>query len=96
MGVMYIVKAYRGTSDGKPLAVVAEVEAVQHGERTLYRHVRSGRVEPICEWMGEKVVETREDAVVIVEKMLDGFADEYRQNCREAVERLRAEGVVTV
>jgi hypothetical protein len=28
--------------------------------------------------------------------MLDGFADEYRQNCREAVERLRAEGVVTV
>ena len=93
---MWIVKAYRGTSDGKPLAVVAEVEAVQHGERTLYRHLRSGRVEPICEWMGEKVVETREEAVAIVETMLDGFAAEYAANCREAVERLRAEGVVTV
>jgi hypothetical protein len=93
---MWIAKAYRGTSDGKPLAVVAEVEAVQHGEKTLYRHPSSGRVEPICEWMGEKVVETREEAVAIVETMLDGFAEEYRQNCREAVERLRAEGVVTV
>jgi hypothetical protein len=83
-------------NDGKPLVVVDEVEAVQHGEKTLYRHVRSGRVEPICEWMGEKVVETREDAVVIVETMLDGFAAEYAANCREAVERLRAEGVVAV
>ncbi len=93
---MWIVKAYRGMNDGKPLVVVDEVEAVQHGEKTLYRHVRSGRVEPICEWMGEKVVETREDAVVIVETMLDGFAAEYAANCREAVERLRAEGVVAV
>jgi hypothetical protein len=93
---VWIVKAYRGMNDGKPLVVVDEVEAVQHGEKTLYRHVRSGRVEPICEWMGEKVVETREDAVVIVETMLDGFAAEYAANCREAVERLRAEGVVAV
>jgi hypothetical protein len=93
---MWIVKAYRGMNDGKPLVVVDEVEAVQHGEKTLYRHLRSGRVEPICEWMGEKVVETREDAVVIVETMLDGFAAEYAANCREAVERLRAEGVVKV
>ena len=93
---MWIVKAYRGMNDGKPLVVVDEVEAVQHGEKTLYRHLRSGRVEPICEWMGEKVVETREEAVAIVETMLDGFAAEYAANCREAVERLRAEGVVTV
>jgi hypothetical protein len=83
-------------NDGKPLVVVDEVEAVQHGEQTLYRHPSSGRVEPLYDWMGERVVETREDAVVLVEKMLDGFAEEYRQNCREAVERLRAEGVVAV
>jgi len=93
---MFLVKAYRGTSDGKPLAVVAEVEAVQHGEKTLYRHPSSGRVEPLYDWMGERVVETREEAVGLVETMLDGFAEEYRQNCREAVEKLRAEGVVTV
>jgi hypothetical protein len=46
--------------------------------------------------MGERVVETRDEAVAIVETMLDGFAAEYAANCREAVERLRAEGVVTV
>lgn len=93
---MFLVKAYRGHHDSKPLVVIEEVESVQHGEKTLYRHLRSGRVEPICEWMGEKVVETREEAVAIVETMLDGFAAEYAANCREAVERLRAEGVVTV
>lgn len=93
---MWIVKAYRGMNDGKPLVVVDEVEAVQHGEQTLYRHLRSGRVEPLYDWMGERVVETREEAVAIVETMLDGFAAEYAANCREAVERLRAEGVVEV
>ncbi len=93
---MWIVKAYRGMDDGRPLVVVDEVESVQHGEQTLYRHLRSGRVEPLYDWMGEKVVETREEAVGLVETMLDGFAEEYRQNCREAVEKLRAEGVVTV
>jgi hypothetical protein len=93
---MFLVKAYRGMNDGKPLAFVAEVEAVQHGEKTLYRHPGSGRVEPLCDWMGERVVETREEAVAVVETMLDGFAAEYAANCREVVERLRAEGVVTV
>jgi hypothetical protein len=93
---MWIVKAYRGMNDGRPLVVVDEVEAVLHGEKTLYRHVRSGRVEPLYDWMGERVVETREEAVGLVETMLDGFAAEYAANCREAVERLRAEGVVAV
>jgi hypothetical protein len=86
---MWIVKAYRGMSDGKPLAVVDEVEAVQHGEQTLYRCLASGRVEPLYEFMGEKVAETREEAVAAAEAALDGFLAEYAANCRAAVAKLR-------
>jgi hypothetical protein len=90
---MWIVKAYRGDGE-KPLVVVDEVEAVQHGEQTLYRHLRSGRVEPLYEFMGERVVETRGEAVAVVEAALEGYAAEYAANCRAAVGRLRAgEGV---
>jgi len=39
---MWIAKAYRG-SDGRPLVVVDEVEPVQHGEQTLYRHLAGAR-----------------------------------------------------
>lgn len=85
---MWIAKAYRG-SDGKPIALVEEVEPVQHGERTLYRHLTSGRVEPLYDWMGERVVETREEAVAAVEQMLQSHAAEYAANCRAAVEALR-------
>ena len=90
---MWIAKAYRG-SDGRPLVVVDEVEPVQHGEQTLYRHLASGRVEPLYEFMGERVVETREEAVAVVEETLHGYAAEYADNCRAVVKRLRAgEGI---
>jgi hypothetical protein len=92
---MWIAKAYRGDGE-KPLVVVDEVEAVQHGEQTLYRHLRSGRVEPLYDWMGERVVETREEAVAVVEAVLEGYSAEYAANCHAAVERLRTGEVAAV
>jgi hypothetical protein len=94
---MFRIRVFRSSYDGKPQAVVREVEPVEHRGETLYRDVVLGTVErDYGGAIGERLFDTRDEAVAAAVSEVRVLADKFDRECDALIATLTAYREVTV
>jgi hypothetical protein len=89
---MYRIRVFRSSYDGKPVANIREVETVEHNGETLYRDVELGTVERnYCGAVGERLFETREEAVTVAVAELRALVDKFDREVAALIDTLTSQ-----
>jgi hypothetical protein len=89
MRSMFRVHVFQSSYDGKLVATIAEVEAVEFNGRTLYRNLQSGTVDACYHGVGEAFFDTREEAVEAAAEKARTLAAQFSADCTAVIARLR-------